>query len=72
MIIMSIEKELRELADRYSELESAFDDVQDLLLSMEEICLPNGIEGSHHAEMEWSDTLCQIEEEMTEIQDRLN
>jgi hypothetical protein len=53
-------------------LEAAFDDVQDLLLSMEEICLPYGIEGSHHAEMEWSDTLCQIEDEMTEIQDRLN
>jgi len=69
---MSIEKELRELADRFAMLEAAFDDVQDLLLSMEEICLPYGIEGSHHAEMEWSDTLCQIEDEMTEIQDRLN
>tara|TARA_R100000152_G_scaffold20593_1_gene14773 strand:- start:1728 stop:1847 length:120 start_codon:yes stop_codon:yes gene_type:complete len=38
---------------------------------MQEISLPSGIQGSHHAEMEWCDTLEQIESEMQEIEDKV-
>tara|TARA_R110002012_G_scaffold53010_3_gene136241 strand:+ start:10613 stop:10732 length:120 start_codon:yes stop_codon:yes gene_type:complete len=38
---------------------------------MEEISLPSGIEGSHHADMEWGETLEQIESEMQEIEDKV-
>jgi hypothetical protein len=38
---------------------------------METLALPSGIEGSHHAEMEWGETLAQIESEMQAIEDRI-
>lgn len=68
---MSVVEEMNRLAERYSELEDAKEQVEDLLMTMEEIFLPSGIEGSHHADMEWGDTLQQIENEMQEIEDRI-
>ena len=47
------------------------DVVEGLLYCMETIDLPSGIEGSHHSEMEWGDTLEQIENEMQAIEDRI-
>ena len=68
---MSVVEEMNRLAERYAELEDAKEAVEDLLMTMEEISLPSGIEGSHHADMEWGDTLEQIENEMQEIEDRI-
>ena len=68
---MSVVEEMNKLAERYSELEDAKEQVEDLLMRIEEIALPSGIEGSHHAEMEWGDTLAQIENEMQEIENRI-
>ena len=42
-----------------------------MLCNMENIDLPDGIEGSHHAEMEWSDTLSTIEAEIQRIDDAI-
>ena len=68
---MSVVEEMNRLAERYSELEEVKTEVEDLLMTMGEISLPSGIEGSHHAEMEWGDTLEQIENEMQEIENRI-
>ena len=68
---MSVIKAMERLSERYAELESAQRAVEDLLCRMEEISLPSGIEGSHHADMEWGDTLEQIESEMQEIEDKV-
>ena len=68
---MSVIKAMERLSERYAELESAQTAVEDLLCRMEEISLPSGIEGSHHADMEWGDTLEQIESEMQEIEDKV-
>ena len=68
---MSVVEEMNKLAERYSELEDAKEQVEDLLMRIEEIALPSGIYGSHHSEMEWGDTLEQIENEMQAIEDRI-
>ena len=68
---MSVVEEMNRLAERYAELEDAKEAVEDLLMTMEEISLPSGIEGSHHADMEWGDTLEQIENEMQAIEDKI-
>ena len=70
---MSVVEEMNRLAERYAELETAKDAVEDLIMTMEEVdsSLPSGIEGSHHADMEWGDTLEQIENEMREIENRI-
>ena len=59
---MSVVEEMNRLAERYAELETAKDAVEDLIMTMEEVdsSLPSGIEGSHHADMEWGDTLEQM------------
>ena len=68
---MSVIEEMNKLAERYSELEDAKGAGEELLYLIETIALPSGIEGSHHSEMEWYDTLKQIENEMQEIEDRI-
>ena len=68
---MSVVEEMKRLTERYAELESAKEAIEDLIISMQEIHLPSGIEGSHHADMEWSNTVEQIENEMQEIEDRI-
>ena len=68
---MSVVEEMKGLAERYAELEDAQRAVEDLLMTMEEISLPSGIGGSHHSEMEWYDTLKQIENEMQEIENKI-
>ena len=68
---MSVIEAMKRLSERYAELESAQRAVEDLLLRMQELSLPSGIEGSHHADMEWGDTLEQIESEMQEIEDKV-
>ena len=68
---MSVVEEMNRLTERYAELENAKVEVEDLLMMIELISLPSGIEGSHHSEMEWGDTLEQIENEMQAIEDRI-
>jgi len=68
---MSVVEEMNRLAERYSELEDAKESVEELLYLIETIALPFGIYGSHHSEMEWYDTLKQIESEMQHIEDRI-
>ena len=68
---MSVVEEMNRLAERYAELEAAKDAVEKLFECMYYIDLPGGIEGSHHSEMEWYDTLKQIENEMQAIEDRI-
>lgn len=68
---MSVVEEMNRLAERYAELEDAKGEVEELLYLIEGIALPSGIEGSHHSEMEWYDTLKQIESEMQHIEDRI-
>ena len=65
---ITVIEELERMKERYAELERAKEAVENLLCDMECIPLPNDIEGSHHAEMEWSDTLSTIESEMSEIE----
>ena len=45
------------LEERYKELEEAQYQIQDLIMDMEVINLPEGYTPSHHAEMEWSGIL---------------
>ena len=68
---MNVVEEMQRLTERYAELERAKGAIEDLIISMQEISLPSGIEGSHHADMEWGDTVQQIENEMQEIEDRI-
>lgn len=68
---MSVVEEMNRLTERYSELEDAKEQVMDLLMRIEEITLPSGIEGSHHSEMEWGDILQEIVSEMQAIEDRI-
>ena len=68
---MSVIEEMERLSKRYAELKTAKEAVEDLLCQMEEMPLPSGIEGSHHADMEWGETLEQIESEVQEIEDRM-
>jgi len=62
---------LDDIRARYAELERARDEIQDLLCNMENIDLPDGIEGSHHASMEWNDALSTIEDEIQRIDDAI-
>ena len=68
---MSVVEEMKRLTERYAELERAKEAIEGLLMRMEEISLPSGIEGSHHADMEWGRTVEQIENEMQQIQNRI-
>ena len=70
---ITVIEELERMKERYAELEEAKEAVENLLCDIEGVSclLPNDIEGSHHAEMEWSDTLSTIESEMCEIENRL-
>jgi prefoldin subunit 5 len=68
---MGLASAIEELAERCAELERAREEIEDLLMRMESIDLPSGIVGSHHAEMEWNDTLSQIQSEIDEIEGRL-
>ena len=68
---MTVLRELEAMAERYTELQQAQEEIENLLMRMESIYLPSGIYGSHHAEMEWNDTLCQIAAEIDEIEGKL-
>jgi len=70
---MSIKEELEALVARYEALETAKEKVEDCLCYIDEAesYLPDGIYGSHHSEMEWSETLSQIEEEIAQIEAKL-
>ena len=62
----------KSLEERYKELEEAQYQIQDLIMDMEVINLPEGYTPSHHAEMEWSGILYEIEQEMTELRGRID
>ena len=68
---MGLASAIQEMAERYAELEQAREEIEDQLMRMETLDLPGGIEGSHHASMEWNDTLSQIQSEIDEIEGRL-
>tara|TARA_R100000458_G_C8278539_1_gene254972 strand:- start:14785 stop:15009 length:225 start_codon:yes stop_codon:yes gene_type:complete len=74
MNMSEMKKRLEEMIARLEELEEAKEKVEDLLYYIEEAtnCLPDGIMPSHHSEMEWCDTLSQIESEIDEISVRLD
>ena len=66
-----LKTKLDETISRIQELTAAKESVENLLIDLEALDLPEGIEGSHHAEMELSDTLSSIEEELQELEDRV-
>jgi len=71
--LSSVIDKLEEMKERASELEELREKLWDLTGMIEEVesYLPEGIMGSHHAEMEYGDTLCQVEEELQAIQDKV-
>ena len=69
----SVLDRLEEMKERASELYDIREKLWDLMGMIEEVesYLPDGIMGSHHAEMEYGDTLCQVEDELQAIQDKV-
>jgi|ETNmetMinimDraft_4_1059912.scaffolds.fasta_scaffold28532_4 hypothetical protein len=70
---MNVKEELEALGARYEALVLAREKVEDCLAYIDEAesYLPEGIYGSHHSEMEWGETLCQIEDEIANIEAKL-
>ena len=70
---MSVIDRLEELKERATELEEVREKLWDLLCLIEEVenMMPENILGSHHAEMEYGDTLAEVEQELQEIEDKL-
>ena len=64
---------LDELKERAVELYQVQEKLWDLLSLIEEVegMMPDGIMGSHHAEMEYGDTLIQVDAELQEIEDKV-
>ena len=64
---------LVEMKERLSELLEVRDKLWDLMGLIEEVegLLPSDIMGSHHADMEYSDTLEQVEGEIQDIEDKV-
>lgn len=64
---------LVEMKERLSELLEVRDKLWDLMGLIEEVegMLPHDIMGSHHAEMEYGDTLSQVEGEIQDIEDKV-
>jgi aminopeptidase-like protein len=63
-----------DLKQKVKTLEHAKDAVEYVLhyiSEAEEYCSQVGIDGSHHGEMEYSDVLCRIEDELNNIEDAL-
>ena len=69
----SVIERLEAMKERATDLEEIREKLWDLMGMIEEVesYLPEGIMGSHHAEMEYGDTLCQVEEELQAIQDKV-
>lgn len=67
----NLKTKLDETMDRIQELTDAKEAVENILMNIEALDLPNGIQGSHHAEMEFGRTLSSIEEELQELQDKV-
>lgn len=63
---MSVADDLRDRADRVEALEEAKEAIENILYAIESLDLPDGIQGSHHAEMEFQATLEQIEQAIEE------
>lgn len=70
---MSVVRQLEEMKERASELQEVREKLWDIMYLIEEIegMLPHDIMGSHHAEMEYGDTLSQVEDELQAIQDKV-
>ena len=63
-----------DLKQKVKTLERAKDAVEYVLHYIEEAesyCSQVGVDGSHHGEMEYSDVLCRIEDELSEIENAL-
>lgn len=68
-----LKERMLELIDRLDELEQAKEKVEDVLYYIEdaEQSLPNDYAGPHHSQMEWEETLAQIETEIEEIRRKI-
>ena len=73
MSIKCIENKLIELAEEIKELEEAEEACQYALHYIAEVeqFLPNGIGMSHHAEMEMDEVLCEIQDRLQELADKI-
>ena len=65
---------LEELKERATELYEVREKLWDLMGLIEEVesYLPADIMGSHHAEMEYGETLSQVEDEIQAIEDKVS
>ena len=70
---MTSKAKILAVAERYEELERYQNTLLDALHYVEEAeqACPSGMAFSHHAEMEISDCLCEVEEAMQEIADKV-
>lgn len=71
---MTSKAEILALAARYEELEAfeqACYDAYDAIIEAQQLC-PHDIAFSHHAEMEISDCISQVENLLQEIADKVN
>ena len=61
------------LVDRYEELERCYDALLDAIgyVQEAEASMPNDMAFSHHAEMELEDCLCEVEEALQKIRDKV-
>ena len=68
-----VKERLEEMTERVTELEEFREKLWDLIGMIEEVesYIPDGIMGSHHADMEYQDTLCEVEKELQEMADKV-
>lgn len=63
-----IKGKLEETVARIEELREAKETVENILFYISELNLPDGINDSHHAEMEYNDVHSEIEDELEELE----
>ena len=63
-----IKGKLEETVARIEALREAKQKVEDILYYIEDLDLPDGIEDSHHASMEYNDVHSRIEDELEELE----
>ena len=73
MSIKSIENKLNELAEEIKELEEAEEACQNALHYIADVeqLLPDYIDMSHHAEMDMDEVLCEIQDRLQELADKI-
>lgn len=66
-----IKTKLDETIARIEQLREAKQKVEDILYYIEDLNLPDGIDDSHHAEMEYNNVHSQIEDELSELESKV-